>query len=244
MARLIGAGGRSSKAALIGTLSAFFVASLAGVATNVSKEVTQADRAALASIGITSSPKVRGYSEEVQRIATIQLKVLNAVRVDNSASLSGHAVEPGELLSRGSGACYEISRTLEKGLALNNFESRRVFYLYRQDRSLLSALVTKGHPSHAAVEVRTSRGWMLVDSIVPWIGLDKEGQPVSASSIWNRPERFDTPPPEHLMLSSWAIRGLYSRNGQLYGSALPAPELNWHDFGSWLISLDESRHLY
>lgn len=216
----------------------------AGAANHVDKDITPDDRAALARIGVTAGPAPSSYAEELRRIGDIQHRVLQVVRVSNATPPPGHAIEPGELLRRGYGACYEISRALEKGLALNGMQSRRVFLLYRQDKHFLSALWTRGHPSHATVEVHTRKGWLLVDSIVPWMALDKQGDPVPASGIWNHLDRFGAMPPEHLVLSSWALRGLYSRSGRLYGAALPLPEVNWADFSRWLVTPDESRHLY
>lgn len=216
----------------------------AGVANHVDKQVTPDDMAALARFGVTAGPAPGSYAEELQRIGDIQQRVLQVVRVSNATPPQGHPIEPDELLRRGYGACYEISRTLEKAFALNGLQSRRVFHLYRQDKHFLSALWTRGHPSHATVEVHTLKGWLMVDSIVPWMALDKQGNPVAASGIWNHLERFSTTPPEHLVLSSWALRGLYSRNGRLYGAAFPVPELNWIDFGHWLVTPDPSRHLY
>lgn len=210
---------------------------------NVSKTISEEDRRALASIGILPRDAAISYEDELSRIREIQMLVLRAAKVDDSTPPPGHAVEPAELLRRGHGACYELSRMIEKGLALNQLETRRVFFLYRQDKSFLSALVRRSHPTHAATEVRTSKGWLLVDSIVPWIALDKHGTPIPANGIWPHPERFDEVP-EHLLLSSWAMRGLYSRSGHLYGSPFFAPEVNWRELGGWLTSLDEDRHLH
>jgi hypothetical protein len=215
----------------------------AGFAVNVNKSVSAADLAALASMGIQPQLPAASYEEEIQRIRGVQARVLALMTVDNSFPQIGRAVEPADLLVRRRGACYELSRTLEKAYAINGLESRRVFYLYRQDKGFFGALTTPQHPSHAAVEVKTRRGWLLVDSIVPWVALDKAGLPIPASGIWAHPERFDNVP-EHLLLSSWAFRGLYSRGGQLYGSPLPAPEVNWHDLMHWIISFDEDRHLH
>ena len=147
----------------------------AGAASHVYKQVTPDDMAALARIGVTARPAPGSYAEELQRISDIQQRVLQVVRVSNATPPPGHAIEPDELLRRGYGACYEISRALEKGLALNGMQSRRVFLLYRQDKHFLSALFTRGHPSDATVEVDTRKGWLLVDSIVPWIGAGQAG---------------------------------------------------------------------
>lgn len=202
------------------------------------------DREALATLGIFHKlPMPQSYQGEIDLIRDIQRNLLQSVVVDNSAPTTAQPVEPGKLLLRGRGACYELSRALEKALAINGLESRRVFFLYRQGKSFQVALVTRGHPSHAAVEVKTSRGWLLVDSIYPWLSTDTAGNPVPANDIWRHTDRF-AEVPEHLSLSSWAIRGMYSRNGQLYGSPLPGPEMNWHDFATWLLSTNEDRHLH
>lgn len=226
-----------SLAALVTTLAA------AGWAVNVRKDITDADLRALASMGMIPANKAATYEEELARIRAVQQTVLSTIKV-GAPPPSTHAVEPTELLQRGSGACYELSRAMEKGFALNHLETRRVFFLYRQDQTLMGAIFRRGHPSHAAVEVRTSKGWLLVDSITPWIALDREGKPVAANGIWAYPERFGGEVPYHLLLSSWALRGLYSRGGQLYGSPIPAPEVNWRELSSWLLSSDEDRHLY
>lgn len=225
-------------------LCLFLIAAISiGFAGNVSKTVSAADRAALAAMGIQPNLPASSFEEEMRRIREVQTHVLALVTVDNSLPQTGRPVEPADLLLRRRGACYELSRTLEKAYAINGLESRRVFFLYRQDKGLWGALTTRQHPSHAAVEVKTRSGWLLVDSIVPWIAIDKSGLPVPASGIWEHPERFESVP-EHLLLSSWAFHGLYSRGGHLYGSPLPAPEVNWRDLAQWITSSDEDRHLH
>ncbi|WP_133155158.1 hypothetical protein [Kinneretia aquatilis] len=211
---------------------------------NVPKDMTDADRRALASMGMTPTNRAATYEEELVHIRSVQQNVLRVIKVDGATPPQGHAVEPAELLQRGRGACYELSRTIEKGLSLHKLETRRVFFLYRQNQPFMSAMFRRGHPSHAAVEVRTSKGWLLVDSITPWMALDLEGMPVAANGIWAHPERFGNEAPYHILLSSWAIRGFYSRRGQLYGSPIPAPEVNWRELSGWLLSSDEDRHLY
>jgi hypothetical protein len=217
---------------------------VAGAASHVDKHVMPNDMAALARIGVNSGSAPGSHAEELQRISDIQQRVLQVVRVNNPTQPQGHVVEPEELLRRGLGACYDISRALKKGFAVNGLKSRRVFHLYRQDKSFLSALWTRGRPFHSSVEVHTREGWLLVDPIVPWLALDRDGNPLPASGVWNQLDRFDTTPPGHLILSSWAVRGLYSRKGQLYGASVPVPEINWADFGDWLVTSDDSRQLY
>lgn len=225
-------------------LAALCILGALGWMANVSKHLTHADLTALASIGITSSEAPGSYEEELARIRDVQARVQRAVRIDGTTPPPGHPIEPSDLLRRGAGACYELSRAIEKGLILHHLQTRRVFFLYRQDKTFWSALIRRGHPSHAATEVKTRKGWLLVDSTSPWMALDKQGNPIPANGIWPYPDRFNTVVPEHLLLSSWALRGLYSRAGQLYGSQLRAPEVNWRELGGWLTSSDEDRHLH
>jgi hypothetical protein len=109
-----------------------------------------------------------------------------------------------------------------------------VYLLYREDRSFLGALFRKGQSSHAVTEVKTSKGWMFVDSNTEWIALTPQGDPVNADGVWRRFGEFDHAPP-YLDHAWWAIRGMYSRKGHLYAPYVPFPEFNWHDFSEWLI---------
>jgi len=63
------------------------------------------------------------------------------------------------------------------------FTPRHDFLLYREDLPLLEALIRRGHPSHAVTEVKTSRGWLYVDSNQPWVAVNRDGQPLGAGGI-------------------------------------------------------------
>ena len=132
------------------------------------------------------------------------------------------------------GLCYDRSRTLDKAFSYMGFESRHVFLLFREDRSFLGALLHRGHPSHAVTEVKTSRGWMFVDSNSPWIALTRQGQPVNADDVWRRADEFERRP-QYLRSPWWAIRGMYSRKGHMYSKISMFPEFNWRDFTDWLV---------
>jgi hypothetical protein len=91
-----------------------------------------------------------------------------------------------------------------------------------------------GQSSHAVTEVKTSKGWMFVDSNTEWIALTRNNQVVNADDVWKRAAEFDAMP-AYLKDSWWAIRGMYSRKGQLYPPYIIFPDFNWADFFSWLI---------
>jgi hypothetical protein len=95
-------------------------------------------------------------------------------------------------------------------------------------------LTQRGQASHAVTEVKTSKGWMLVDSNTEWIALTPQGEPVNADAVWQRYSDFANAP-EYLGYAWWAIRGMYSRKGHFYAPYVPFPEFNWVDFLSWSV---------
>jgi len=142
--------------------------------------------------------------------------------------------EPADLMRFGQGLCYDRSRTFDKAFDYLGFESRHVYLLYKNDKTFWRALFYKGQPSHAVTEVKTRKGWLFVDSNTAWVAVTRTGEPVGADDVWRRFDEFDNPPP-YLRDPWWAIRGLYSRKGQLYGAGIMFPELNWADFLSWFV---------
>ncbi|MEW6563172.1 MAG: transglutaminase domain-containing protein [Pseudomonadota bacterium] len=146
--------------------------------------------------------------------------------------------EPIDLIKHRSGLCYDRSRTLDKAYKWMGFQTRHVYILYRKNGSIeknfIGALLSYGWPSHAVTEVKTSHGWIIVDSNSAWISVDKQGEPVATDEIWKSAARFDNVPQDFLT-PYWAIRGMYSRKGHLYKPYIPFPELNLHDMFDWLI---------
>jgi len=142
--------------------------------------------------------------------------------------------EISDLLEYGSGLCYDRSRSLDKFYSYLGFESRHVFILFKEGRSFFSAIFRKYQGSHAVTEVKTSRGWMYVDSNTPWIAITRSGEVVNADDVWKRFDEFDNPPP-YLNQPWWAIRGLYTRGGRKYPPFISFPEISWPTFFNWAI---------
>ena len=111
---------------------------------------------------------------------------------------------------------------------------RHVYLLFKGGKPFGGALFHYQQPSHAVTEVKTSRGWLFVDSNSEWLAVNRRGEPVNADEVWRRYEEFENPP-VYLVEPWWAIRGLYSRKGQFYGAGIPFPEINWNDFLHWLV---------
>jgi hypothetical protein len=134
----------------------------------------------------------------------------------------------------GQGLCFDRSRTFDKAFHYVGFESRHVYILYRENRPFWRAVFRYGQASHAVTEVKTSKGWMFVDSNSEWVAVTRQGEPVNADDVWRRFSEFENPPP-YLKDPWWAIRGMYSRKGQFYGAGIPFPEFNWPDFLAWFV---------
>ena len=102
--------------------------------------------------------------------------------------------------------------------------------------SFRGALFRRGIASHAVTEVKTQRGWVLIDSTSEWISVAKDADRVDADHIPEAEHQFTTIPGYFVNRPYWAIRGLYSRRGHLYRPYfIMYPQANWFDLFSWLI---------
>jgi hypothetical protein len=142
--------------------------------------------------------------------------------------------EPKDLINNKEGRCYDFSRTIEKFLMLNSLEVRHVaIYQVDTKKGRFFSFLRPQSASHSLTEVRTRKGWMIVDSNFEWIGLDTLGNPKSFCEIceetqaWKYPivhgyEPFFTECPIY-------IYGLYSRHGCFYPPYSVVPDLNFRD---------------
>ena len=208
---------------------------LLAVYTNVPTKYTAQDEAVFEyTLHLKPFKHPQTFAQEIEAIKFIQKGTFSIV--PKNASKQDHKVrEPAEFLGMREGICYDRSRTTDKAIAYIGLPSRHVFLLFRQGgRGFLSSVFRYHHPSHAVTEVKTSKGWMLVDSTTEWIALTRDGQVVNADDVWKRSKEFNAIP-SSLVGSWWAIRGMYSRSGYLYPPYIFFPDFNWPDFFNWLI---------
>ena len=159
------------------------------------------------------------YETQLEQIAAIQRAVLS--HAPPGASIpEGQPREPRQLWERGHGACYDISRTLEKALRYRGYRTRHA--------ALYENLWRRSSRSHAATEVKTLRGWLVVENAAPWLGLDADGRPWSYRQPF--PPAWQTPPPQTVIAfynqPFSVVYGLYSRHGRFY-----PPYTAWPDMG-------------
>lgn len=213
---------------------ALFAGIYAALALNVDNTVTHEDVKAIEQLELGAICTLRSpdFLQEVGCIKAIQRQVQAIGRSECSAK--GMPIEPADVLQRGYACCYERARFIEKALRHHGFETRHVFLIEPVGGWSITNMLPLGQASHAATEVLTSRGWMGVDSIEPFILMDATGKPydyaMSRTSIQLRsqmqPKDFYD---RHLNI----IHGLYSRHGQFFGPNLPGPEfaleeLHWN----------------
>lgn len=186
--------------------------------------------------GIEPLPANPAYKDELAFIVAVQRSVLDVAPVNEGLPYD-QLREPKELYEAKIGLCFDRSRAIEKILQYSGFETRHIFILSTQETgSALQSLVTSNVPSHAVTEVRTSKGWLVVDSNDPWVSVDKEDQPVSMQSIQDsvesaKPVAWKRKPPIPLYSKPFTfIYGLYSRHGRFYPPYNFIPDIQYGEF--------------
>lgn len=180
-----------------------------------------------------------GFAEEIRLIAAVQDAVLR-IAPGTKPLPHGQSREPRDLWELRQGWCFDRSRGIEKILAAAGMEVRHLAAYRTDDRSRLLSLLTpdrSGERSHALSEVRTRRGWMLVDSNARWFGLDTEGRVWSAEALQGRDPFAMAWAPEVPEAISWPgfggpftyVIGLYSRHGGFFPPYTPVPDVNYAD---------------
>ena len=213
---------------------------LLAVITNVPTEVDALDIDAFShSLRLTEPKPPTTYEAEIALLYAMQRLVLGRAPI-GSGIPQYESREPADLLRAKQGLCFDRSRTFDKIFSWYGLESRHVYILYPEHPttgarlSFWRAFFTRGTESHAVTEVKTRRGWIVVDSNSAWVSITKTGEPVSADAIAARWSEFDSAP-SYFNRPYFPIRGLYSRRGQLYRPYIPFPQLNWPDFISWVV---------
>ena len=203
------------------------------IINNVSNKITEEDKSVFKSLGFIKSSKTLSFEEELSLIKEVQFDIFKRSPVGQGIP-EDESREPADLIKAQQGLCYDRSRTYDKVFQYLGFETRHVYILYKQNKPFYSAIFHYGQQSHAVTEVKTTKGWMMIDSNTPWVAVTKLGEPINADDVWRRFSEFDHAP-AYLNEPWWAFRGVYSRKGQFYGGLLVFPEVNLNDFFSWLI---------
>lgn len=206
----------------------------------VRNDLTAQDRASLAGAArrfqLSPVKQNASYEDEIRLIASAQKAVL-ALAPGNEGIPMETGREPADLFARGSGLCYDRSRSMEKLLRYLGFETRHVsVYAAPAEGWAFSALLKSGTPSHAVSEAKTKKGWLLLDSNAAWMALDAQGEPVAAAQMAEdaaaRKIAWQDPGINPIFQKPFVyVYGLYSRHGKFYPPYNPIPDLNWGELG-------------
>lgn len=203
---------------------------------DVPTTATAEDAAAVAKIVERATPPSaqRSFAEEIATIRAIQDAVLTVAPLNEGIPL-GQPREPADLLAAKKGLCFDRSRAIEKALTLAGIENRHA-YVYESEGGLqnLIALAKPEVTSHAVTEALTSKGWIVIDSNVRWIGLtvsddaisleELEREPGLAGRAWDSGNRA---PIASIFTRDFAyVFGLYSRHGRFYPPYTPVPDID------------------
>lgn len=174
------------------------------------------------------------FADQVSTILAVQDAVLSTAP-ENKGIPFDRPRELADLYEARKGLCFDRSRAIEKILSHLGFEVRHAaVYSTKDTGNRIVSLVTQGTPSHAVTEVKTDRGWIVVDSNNRWIGLTKDGTPIDLEGLQDMDVRTQSWDPR---VERRAVRifrepftyviGLYSRHGRFYPPYLPVPDIDW-----------------
>jgi hypothetical protein len=193
--------------------------------TAVNDSITAGDRATFQTLDNHCHFAAR---DTLARIREIQTCVLS--EISRGIIPHGESHEAADVLRAGLGECYDRARVIEKLLQISGFETRHVALYAREPRGLVG-LAIKGTPSHALLDVKTSRGWMSVGSNVPFIGVTTSGEVVATAQVrddpgtaWLYSRPSDLPSQDNI-----AVYGLWSRHGQFFPPYIPLPDISWRE---------------
>lgn len=173
------------------------------------------------------------FESEIEFIRAMQDAIL-AKTPQQKGIANGNSREPEDIYKLDYAECGDRSRFLEKAFRLAGFETRYAsIYSTKDTKYPLFKKGGDGKTSHALVEVKTSKGWMIVDSVVRWVGLTKGGDVVGLEEWTDKKNsEWDKGEPYFLIQDDFIyIYGLYSRHGQFYAPYTPyIPDINWPEF--------------
>jgi hypothetical protein len=186
----------------------------------VNNEITSEDRIYIPKY-TENFPAASGespYEEQIEFIRRVQDAVLSVAPVNKGLPYRQER-EPKDLYEARFGLCFDRSRVIEKILRFHGFETRHIFIYSVKDSNALKAFATPSVPSHAVTEVKTQKGWLVIDSNDRWISLDSNGNPVAMSGVTENKSISwqNEPPPIYTTIAPFTyVYGLYSRHGEFY----------------------------
>jgi hypothetical protein len=120
----------------------------------------------------------QNFETELQFISRIQDSVLSDITGEQIPHAYFGSVR--WYFEKRQGICYDRAVLLEKLLLLYGFPFRHVYIYFGERKPPEFTDFFKKHiTSHAALEVKTKKGWMAVGTDGNWLGLTRDGRPIN-----------------------------------------------------------------
>lgn len=206
-----------------------------GYLHNVPKKISHEDELALEHIFKTSNVvgDALSFEEQIEYIDLLVNELHRKFPLFSPIEYNAKR-EPKDLLANGSGLCYDYSRSIEKQLMLNGFKTRHVA-VFRSKKNFWTTITSKGVLSHSLSEVKTKKGWMIIDSNDSFYAQDILGEVYSYKSLKDLEQAPNWKLPIHPELAPFYkpgieyVYGLYSRHGRFYPPYNFIPDYNFSE---------------
>lgn len=169
------------------------------------------------------------FDSEIRFISTVQHVILS-IPSNKTGIPKGRTREFKDLLNWKQGLCYDLSRSIEKCLRYYGFHVRHVMIFQESNLKKYMYFFPYIRTTHQVTEVLTSKGWLIVDNIAPWLSLDENGNPVSVKDFIRKKHEvkwLNNAPHPLYESDDICVYGLYSMHGQFYPPYFPFPNVNY-----------------
>jgi hypothetical protein len=186
----------------------------------------------------TAAQAHASFDSEIAFLSTVQKNIFQSIRHEKISPNDFGNVS--YYFANRKGECYDRAVLMEKILISYGFEFRHVFIYYSPMRGTNETkgidFFKPGTLSHAMTEVKTSKGWMAIESNTDCIGLGLDGNVLSVRAIeriMKEKGTIELKTPCTSGLPFWKkypnfnyAYGVYSRHGMFLKPHLPVPGYN------------------
>lgn len=188
--------------------------------------------------GVTARPTPGDFASELRFISEVQRVVLEFAPNTTDGIAHGRTREPADLYRERHGMCFDRSRVVEKILRVNGFTTRHVSAYHKAPIVPFASLFMPKAKSHAFTEVKTSKGWLMVNPNERWISVNDRLEPIDTKGVqrdasrgeirWHADYGGGTADP-FFRSQFFFIFGLYSRHGGFYPPYNHVPDVSWSE---------------
>lgn len=126
------------------------------------------------------------------------------------------------------GYCYDRAVLLEKFLKYNGFLFRHLYLYFGENNQApsRSSFFKRGLASHALLEVKTKKGWMVMGTNANWLGLSDKNEVLDVDQLRKRIEQNSLALKTNATIGKYFwedktgsfryVYGLYSRHGKFF----------------------------